>query len=110
MTHDRASGADQHEHLRRIAAGKLHTYGRDLVPGQRAAAVALLADLYAAGLRHGITPETWAAVAGLDIGCIDAIRWRDRVNRPNPRAERPFGRSLQPSRCRSHEPEGRELS
>jgi hypothetical protein len=74
MRHDSPS-----EELRRIAASKTRGYGLKLTPGQRDSAVALLADLYATGLRHGITPEDWAAVAGLDIECLDAIRWRDRA-------------------------------
>ena len=39
----------------------------------------LLADLYAIGLRHGITAEDWALVASLGTEVIDAIRVRDRV-------------------------------
>ena len=74
MTHDRPS-----EELRRIATSKTRGYGLELSPSQREAAAALLTDLYATGLRHGITPEDWAAVAGLDIECLDAIRWRDRA-------------------------------
>lgn len=104
MTHEGAT--DSNEDLRRIAASKLRGYGHELAPGQRDAAVALLADLYATGLRHGITPEDWAAVAGLDIECLDAIRFRDRV-RHRSRAERPFSHDL--TRSPSREQRGREL-
>jgi hypothetical protein len=40
------------------------------------AAVALLADLLTAGLRHGITPADWAAVSALPTSCLDACRQR----------------------------------
>ena len=39
----------------------------------------LLADLYAIGLRHGITADDWALVASLGTEVIDAIRARDRA-------------------------------
>jgi hypothetical protein len=42
----------------------------------RAAAVELLDDLFAIGLRHGITPAGWAAVAALPTSCLDACRER----------------------------------
>lgn len=83
MRHDSPS-----EELRRIAASKVRGYGPELSPGQREAAVQLLADIYATGLRHGITPEDWAAVAGLDIECVDAIRFRDRAMSAKPRSWR----------------------
>jgi hypothetical protein len=102
MRHDSLS-----EDLRRIAASKIQGYGRELSPEQREAAVALLADLYATGLRHGVTPEDWAAVAGLDIESLDAIRWRDRVNRSRPKAERPFDH--EPTQSLRSEQRGREL-
>lgn len=102
MTHEGAPTSS--EGLRRIAASKLRGYGHELAPGQRDAAVALLADLYATGLRHGITPEDWAAVAGLDIECLDAIRFRDRVRHSRSRAERPHDLTRSPSR----EQRGRE--
>jgi hypothetical protein len=102
MRHDGPS-----EELRRIAASKTRGYGLELSPSQREAAAALLADIYATGLRHGITPEDWAAVAGLDIECLDAIRWRDRVNRSRPRVERPFDH--EPMRSLRSEQRGLEL-
>lgn len=46
-------------------------------------AVALLADLLTAGLRHGITPADWAAVTALPTSCLDACRQRQiRTSRP----------------------------
>lgn len=58
---------------------------RSLEPDQRDQATVLLADLYATGLRHGITAEHWALVASLGTEVIDAIRLRGRamdVGRP----------------------------
>ena len=52
---------------------------RSLGPGQRYEVTVLLADLYAIGLRHGITADDWALVASLGTEVIDAIRVRDRV-------------------------------
>lgn len=47
------------------------------------AAVALLADLLTAGLRHGIAPGDWAAVTALPTSCLDACRQRqNRTSRP----------------------------
>ncbi len=42
----------------------------------RDAAAALLAELFTVGLRHGITPADWAAVAALPTSCLDACRAR----------------------------------
>lgn len=42
----------------------------------REAAAALLAELFAVGLRHGITPADLAAVAALPTSCLDACRER----------------------------------
>lgn len=66
---------------------------RSLEPAQRHEATVLLADLYATGLRHGITAEDWALVASLGTEVIDAIRLRDRV------VDRaPLGPELPPAR------------
>lgn len=51
------------------------TYARNHVEVREAAA-ALLADLFAVGLRHGITPADWAAAAALPTSCLDACRER----------------------------------
>ncbi len=51
------------------------TFARDSVKVREAAA-ALLADLFPGGLRHGITPADWAAVATLPTSCLDACRER----------------------------------
>lgn len=48
--------------------------GRRLLPEERAAATALLTDVYAAGLRHGISPAVWASVGSLGHECVDAIK------------------------------------
>ncbi len=48
----------------------------------------LLADLFAVGLRHGISPADWAAVAELPTSCLDACRERQvrrsRLAAPSP--------------------------
>lgn len=53
------------------------------------AAAALLANLFTVGLRHGITPADWAAVAALPTSCLDACRLRQeraaRLAAPSPR-------------------------
>jgi hypothetical protein len=59
--------------LRELAEGKILAASglEELGPAGRAATV-LLTDLYRAGLRHGITPQDWAAVAALPTACWDA--------------------------------------
>lgn len=69
MTTDRAG-------LVAAAARDILDTGRSLPLEQRDAATALLADLYVAGLRHGIRPQDWSAIAGLGHDCIDAIKQR----------------------------------
>ena len=59
------------------AAHRILDAGRRLQPDEREAATVLLADLYAAGMRHGIAPEDWAWVGSLGQDCIDAIKQRD---------------------------------
>lgn len=39
-------------------------------------AAAVLADLFAVGLRHGVSPADWAGVAALPTSCLDACRER----------------------------------
>jgi hypothetical protein len=58
------------------AARRIQDTGRQLQPEERDAATALLTDLYAAGLRHGIRPQDWSAVGSLGDDCIDAIKQR----------------------------------
>lgn len=51
----------------------------------RESAAALLADLFAVGIRYGITPAEWAAVAALPTSCLDACRERQvRMSRLTP--------------------------
>lgn len=47
------------------------------------AAAALLASLFTVGLRHGITPADWAAVAALPTSCLGVCRLRQE--RADPR-------------------------
>lgn len=46
------------------------------MPEEREAGAALLTDLYAAGVRHGISPEDWSSVGSLGHDCIDVIKQR----------------------------------
>jgi hypothetical protein len=59
------------------------------------AAAALLASLFTVGLRHGITPADWAAVAALPTSCLDACRLRQeraaRLAAPSPRRAMTLG-------------------
>lgn len=45
----------------------------------RAAAAELLADLYAAAARHGITPDDLPAVGSLPSTAVSAVRLRRRA-------------------------------
>jgi hypothetical protein len=59
--------------LQELAERKvLAASGRAELGSAGRAAAALLTDLYRAGLRHGITPQDWAAVAALPTACWDA--------------------------------------
>ncbi len=98
--HDRAG-------LLSLAARKLLETQRALAPDERQAATLLLADLYATGLRHGITPEHWAAVTSLGHETIDAVRLRDRVMPAERRPSRD-GDALQQQQVRDRG-QGREL-
>ncbi|MGH4018118.1 MAG: hypothetical protein ACRDT0_02515 [Pseudonocardiaceae bacterium] len=44
-----------------------------------AAAAALLADLYAAGARHGVAPTRWGGVTHLPQACVMVTGYRDTV-------------------------------
>jgi hypothetical protein len=41
----------------------------------------LLADLWAAGLRHGVTPEDWRQTTSLPTACLDALTLVERRHR-----------------------------
>ncbi len=91
MTHDPNDRAG----LLALAARNLLETQRALAPDERQSATVLLADLYATGLRHGITPEHWAAVASLGHETIDALRLRDCL--PDLRPTQSDERGLAPS-------------
>ena len=59
--------------MQELAEGKIQAASglRELGPAGRAAAL-LLTDLYRAGLRHGISPQDWVAMAALPTACWDA--------------------------------------
>lgn len=78
------------------AAHRILDAGGRLQPEEREAATVLLADLYAAGMPHGITPGDWAWVGSFGQDCIDAIKQRARQQQaqdkalPPPRSSRGF--------------------
>ncbi len=63
------------------------TSARNHVDVREGAAV-LLAELFAVGLRHAISPADWAGVAALPTSCLDACRER-QVRRSRVRTESP---------------------
>ena len=65
---------DQGEILRQLAEDKIvASSGRPLC-AEGVAAARLLADLYAVGLTHGITPQEWSWVTDLPDACWNASR------------------------------------
>ena len=70
----REDDKDQGEVLRQLAEDKIaSTSGRRLGP-EGTAAARLLADIYAVGLIHGISPQEWAWVTDLPDACWHASR------------------------------------
>ena len=62
---------DEREVLRKLAEDKIVAVTGRALGLIAEAAARLLADVYAAGLAHGITPESWAAVSALPGACWD---------------------------------------
>jgi hypothetical protein len=54
-------------------------------PAEVRGAAALLADLYAAGRAHGITPDEWWVIADLPEAAIGAMVHLDRTRTPDRR-------------------------
>ncbi|MBK5308319.1 MAG: hypothetical protein JJD92_16690 [Frankiaceae bacterium] len=75
-----AAGVDVKEvdQLRKLAQDKIVAETGKALDVIGEAAAALLADLYAAGLAHGITPDDWASVTALPGACWDVSRARAR--------------------------------
>ena len=65
---------DEREVLRKLAEDKIVGESGKALDVIGEAAAALIADLYAAGLAHGITPDDWAWVTALPGACWDASR------------------------------------
>ena len=69
---------DQQNELRKLAADKIAVEGGAALDRVGEAAARLLADLYATGLAHGVTPQDWAAITALPRACWDAACALDR--------------------------------
>lgn len=65
---------DPREVLRHLAEDKIVAASGMPLGVTGAAAARLLADVYAVGLTHGITPDDWAWVTALPDACWDASR------------------------------------
>ena len=60
----------------RIAAARTPFTSRGLTPEMEETAAGLLADVWAAGERHGVAPETWSWVADLPACALSLVMWR----------------------------------
>ena len=69
---------DQRDELRKLADEKIVAESGAALDRVGVAAARLLADLYATGLAHGVSPQDWAAVTALPGACWDAARAVDR--------------------------------
>lgn len=69
---------DQRDELRKLAEDKIVAASGAALDRVSAAAARLLADMYATGLAHRITPQDGAAVMPLPGACWDAARAADR--------------------------------
>ncbi len=70
---------DQQDELRKLAEDKIVAESGAALDRVSMAAARLLADLYATGLEHGITPQDWAAVTALPGACWDVARAANRA-------------------------------
>ena len=68
----------------RIAAARTPFTWRGLTPEMEEVAAGLLADVWAAGERHGVSPETWSWVADLPACVLSLVSWR-ALGRPGDR-------------------------
>ncbi len=69
---------DQRDELRKLAEDKIVAESGAALDRVSMTAARLLADLYATGLEHEITPQDWAAVTTLPGACWDVARALDR--------------------------------
>lgn len=93
MTHDAPDRSDHNAYLSalaraRIAATTTPFTSRGLTPEMEETAAGLLADVWAAGERHGVSPETWSWVADLPACALSLVLWR-ALGRPRGRSDRP---------------------
>ena len=65
---------DQGEVLRQLAEDKIVALSGRSLRAEGVTAARLLADIYAVGLTHGITPQEWAWVTDLPDACWHASR------------------------------------
>jgi hypothetical protein len=65
----------------RIAASIEGRRLREQTPEQEERAARLLTELWLAGERRGITPDTWTWVANLPDAALDAVCWQDHTGR-----------------------------
>ena len=70
----REDGRDQGEVLRQLAEDKIVAASGRSLRAEGVTAARLLADIYAVGLTHGITPQEWAWVTDLPDACWHASR------------------------------------
>lgn len=92
MTVDRGKQPRRDPELTELARQKLTDHRRCSAAEQRDAVV-LLADIYAVGLRYGITPRQWAAVTDLADDVLSALSLRDRAPNRAPLPPRQLRRS-----------------
>lgn len=96
--------------LRKLAQDKIVAETGKALDATGEAAAALLADLYAVGLVHGVTPQDWAWVTALPGACWDVSRELtarrqtviDRSRREDPRVT--SGPGLRPESFRAAVP------
>lgn len=98
--------------LRKLAQDKIVAETSKALDATGEAAAALLADLYAVGLAHGVTPQDWAWVTTLPGACWDVSRElearrrqaaMERSRREDPRITPP-GAGLRPEPFRAAAP------
>ena len=78
---------DQGEVLRQLAEAKIVAASGRPLRAEGVTAARLLADLYAVGLTHGVTPQEWAWVTDLPDACWNASRDAAARRRPKNDAE-----------------------